>query len=338
MTDAMVAALSETTGAYSDSRTRYCRLDLVEAPGGGFTLTGAVLDEETLRDVVGQLAARFPLVAFDPTQVRVLRSGGPARVVGTNITGFYAGPSFLAEQLSQLLNGWSVEVLLEEERWCFVRQPDGYLGWAYAPYLTGASICTVTDLVCSPEAAVRTQPHDTAPLATRLLGGTAVAVDKAVGLWRHVSLAGAHSGWVRADALRSFGTLPHDERGRRDQISLDAEQFMGVQYLWGGCSAWGIDCSGFSQLLHRLSGVILPRDADMQYVAGQPVDFPYQPGDLLFFGEAGDTRKITHVAVSRGGWDIIHSSRRINGVYEDNVQQVEGLRETFVGARTFLRD
>lgn len=338
MTEAMKDALSEITGAYSDSRTCYCRLELVEGPGDGFALTGAVLDEETLRDVVGQLAARFPQVACDTAQVRVLRSGGPDRVVGTNITGFYARPSFLAEQLSQLLNGWPVEILQEEERWCFARQADGYLGWVYTPYLAGAPISTFTHLVSSPETAVRTQPHDAAPLATRLLGGTAVAVDKEVGPWRHVSLAGAHSGWVRADALRSFGALPRTESARRDQISLDAEQFTGVQYLWGGCSAWGIDCSGFSQLLHRLSGVILSRDADMQYVAGQPVDFPYQPGDLLFFSETADARKITHVAVSRGGWDIIHSSRRINGVYEDNVQQVQGLRETFVGARTFLKD
>ncbi len=109
-----------------------------------------------------------------------------------------------------------------------------------------------------------------------------------------------------------------------------------MQYLWGGCSAWGIDCSGFAQLMHRLSGVTLPRDADMQYEAGRPVDYPYQPGDLLFFGESGDRRKITHVAISLGGWDIIHSSRRINGVYHDNVQAVPGLRDSFAGARTFL--
>lgn len=338
MTDEMVAALSEAASAYSDSRTCYCRLGLIEAPAGGLVLTGAVLDEKTLHDVVGRLAVRFPQVTCDTTQVRVLRSGAPSRVLGTNITGLYARPSFLAEQLSQMLNGQPVEVLLQEERWCFVRQPDGYLGWVYDPYLTGAPIDAVTHLVCSPETGVRTRPDETALLATRLLGGTAVAVDGEEGLWRHVLLAGAHSGWARTDALRGLDKLPHNERARRDQVSLDAERFTGVQYLWGGSSAWGIDCSGFSQLLHRLSGVILPRDADMQYAAGQPVDFPYQPGDLLFFGETRDARKITHVAVSRGGWDIIHSSRRINGVYEDNVQQVEGLRETFVGARTFLKD
>ena len=334
----MAAVLDKIASAYSDSRTCYCRLEVLVDPEGKRVLKGAVLDEKTLHGVLAQLADRFPSVTFDTAQVGVLRPGGQTRVVGTNLTGLYAGPSFLAEQLSQLLNGWSVEELLEEGRWRFIRQTDGFLGWAYAPYLAGASNSTVTHLVCTPEARVRTEPHDAASLATRLLGGTAVAADEGEGPWRHVVLVGGHSGWVRARVLRAYGAFPRDETARRDQIIHDAAQFVGVQYLWGGCTAWGIDCSGFSQLLHRLSGVNLPRDADMQYAAGQPVDFPYQPGDLLFFSEVGDARKITHVAISRGGWDIIHSSRRINGVYDDNVQKVDGLRETFVGARSFLKD
>jgi cell wall-associated NlpC family hydrolase len=84
----------------------------------------------------------------------------------------------------------------------------------------------------------------------------------------------------------------------------------------------------------------------MQYDAGQPVEPPFQPGDLLFFGGDGGGlpasrsagRSITHVGISLGGWRIVHSSRARNGVYEDDVQAVEGLRERFVGARTFLND
>jgi cell wall-associated NlpC family hydrolase len=98
----------------------------------------------------------------------------------------------------------------------------------------------------------------------------------------------------------------------------------------------GIDCSGMAQLPHRLVGLTIPRDADMQYKAGQPVEPPFQPGDLLFFGGESERRSITHVAMSLGDWRIVHASRARNGVYEDDVQAVKHLRESFVGARTFL--
>ena len=156
--------------------------------------------------------------------------------------------------------------------------------------------------------------------------------------WIKLSLVGGYEGWTPAANLRPLSALPADEAGRRAQIVADAFRFVGVPYLWGGCSALGIDCSGFARLLHQLVGLGLPRDADMQFNAGKPVDFPYQPGDLLFFGENGRSAspKITHVAVSLGDWRIIHSSRSRNGVYVDDVQGVAHLRESFVAARTFI--
>ena len=165
------------------------------------------------------------------------------------------------------------------------------------------------------------------------------------GEWAQVTLAGdpaaplrpGLAGWVLTADLRPLADLPADAAGRRAQIVADAARFTGVPYLWGGVSAFGIDCSGYAQLLHRLAGVIIPATRINSSTAGWPVAFPFQPGDLLFFGEgAGEARKITHVAISLGGWRILHSSRSRNGVQEDDVQAVEHLRESFVGARTFV--
>ena len=112
---------------------------------------------------------------------------------------------------------------------------------------------------------------------------------------------------------------------------------IGVPYVWGGTSGNGIDCSGLARLLHKWSGIDLPRDADMQHGAVRPVEPPFQVGDLLFFHEAGKKRKVTHVGISLGGWRMIHSSQGNNGVYVDNVQEHHSLRENFVSAGSMLR-
>lgn len=332
----LTAALEQVNALFPDTRVQHCCIQAIDAAQGACKLGGAVLDQATLARVAEELAARLPGAQVDLAAVDVLRPASRPATVGTNLTGLYARPSFLAEQLSQLLSGWSLEVLKQEGAWRFVRQTDGYLGWAYGPYLAESTNCTLTHLVCAPETILLTEPDDGAARVTRVLGGTAVAVDASDKGWRHLALSGSYSGWLREDALRSFDALPDTADARRSQMIADAIRFTGVQYLWGGCSAWGIDCSGFAQLVHRLSGITLPRDADMQYEAGRSAEFPYRPGDLLFFGEGNEPRKITHVAISLGGWDIIHSSRRINGVYADNVQAVPGLRDSFVAARTFV--
>ena len=89
------------------------------------------------------------------SRVRILRAGATQAVVATNLTGLYAASSFLAEQVSQLLNGWPVEVLLEDGRWRFVRLADGYLGWAYGPYLAETAAPAPTHIVCEPVSLLR---------------------------------------------------------------------------------------------------------------------------------------------------------------------------------------
>lgn len=336
MLDTIRAALTEAQQAYSDTRMRYCKVEVAALDGQRCLLAGVVLDAETVAGLTAALAVRFPDVSFDVAAVRVLRGPEVLRLaVATNLTGLYAQPSFLAEQLSQLLNGAQVEQLMTEGRWAFVRQADGYLGWAYRPYLAEPHGRFATHLVCEPISLLRAAPSTGAALVSRVLSGTAVAVDGIDGAWARIGLEGDLAGWLPLVDVRVLDALPRGEAARRGQIIADAWRLIGVPYLWGGGSAFGIDCSGFAQLMYRLSGVMLPRDADMQFDAGRPVEPPFQPGDLLFFGEMGARRKITHVGISLGGWRIIHSSRSRNGIYEDDVQAVEHLRESFVGARSF---
>ena len=341
MNEQVGAVLAEIGQLFGDTRTQLCQVEAASLVGDRCTLSGAVLDGEMLASVLANLRDRLPGLTFDASSVEVLRRPDAIRLaVATNLTGLYAKPSFLAEMLSELLNGWGVEVLLEQERWCFVRQDDGYLGWAYRPYLAQHPTVSPppTHVVCEPVSLLRNDPAPGAALVTRILGGTHVSARKSDAGWINLTLGGGQEGWTSADELRPRSAVSTDEAGRRAQIVADAFRFVGVPYLWGGCSALGIDCSGFARLLHHLVGLSLPRDADMQFNAGKPVAFPYQPGDLLFFGDNGrsGSPRITHVAVSLCDWRVIHSSRSRNGVYVDDVQGVAHLRESFVAARTFV--
>jgi hypothetical protein len=258
------------------------------------------------------------------------------RIVAANLTGLRAEPSWQAELLTQVTNGVELEILQESGEWCRARQSDGYEGWAYAPYLTDAPPPPATHMVCAPVIEIAREPN--APVAGRLLAGTRVQVlDERLG-WAHISPVGSlvPNGWTPVEHLRPLASLPLAPDSAREHLIAYARRFTGVYYLWGGCSAWGIDCSGLVQLVHRLCGYEIPRDARLQFPAGRAVEPPFHIGDLLFFHSETDPQRITHVGLCTGHGRMVHSSRRRNGVYEEEIEPSPRWRERFAGARSFL--
>jgi SH3-like domain-containing protein len=333
------AALNEFCKSYGNSRLQYCRPVISTLEDGVCKLTGDLLDEETKSAVQNALSSAFPAIEFDLGEIHVLRKSPPKLMaVSTNVAGIHRGPARISELLSQNVNGVIVEDLQREDSgWIFTRQTDGYLGWMVKPYLTDQiPVQKPKHLVSAPVAHLLASPGEEDTLVSRVFAGTAVHVIETSSAWSHIEQAGEHSGWVSSSALCPLENLPTAEKERREKMILDSKSYIGVPYRWGGGTVNGIDCSGLVQLLHKLSGVTLPRDADMQFAAAAPVEPPFQPGDLLYFGSSQNGhRSITHVAMSLGGWRIIHSSGSRNGVYEDDVRAVSWLGDRFVGANTF---
>jgi hypothetical protein len=342
MNESLQTALDEARQPFADTRFHLCRLEIVESEGG-YRLEGVALDEATRDGVLAQLRRRLPEGSWDAGDVRVLRSGQPRyRIVATNLTGWQRDPSWLGEQQSQTLNGARVEILEPGERWSLGRLDDGYIGYVYTSYLGPAeSAVEASHMVAAPVVPLWQEPAVGAPLVGRVFAGTRVAATAQPGGWAEVRLAGGLCGYAVAEDLRPL-PITGTAGARRAQLIADAHRYIGVPYLWGGTTTLGIDCSGFAQLMHKLAGVEIPRDADMQFDAGQPVEPPFAAGDLLYFGGSGGHRSISHVGISLGadedpdGWRMIHSGRSRNGVYVDDVQAVDSLRESFQGARRFI--
>lgn len=144
-------------------------------------------------------------------------------------------------------------------------------------------------------------------------------------------------GIVGDDTWRELRTtVPQVSRGASvaTRIVLAAQRYLGVPYVWGGTSPGGFDCSGFTQYVFALSGVNLPRTADMQFGVGIPVHYnQLQPGDMVYFStyEPGPS----HNGIYMGGGKFI-SATSSRGVSIDRLDSAYwGAR--YIGARRVIR-
>ncbi|PKP50992.1 MAG: hydrolase Nlp/P60 [Bacteroidetes bacterium HGW-Bacteroidetes-12] len=109
------------------------------------------------------------------------------------------------------------------------------------------------------------------------------------------------------DGIKNDNTFSPD----KNSIAENAFLFLNTPYLWGGRSPFGIDCSGFTQIIYKLIGIKLPRDAYQQAKIGQTLSFieESKSGDLAFFDN--DEGKIIHVGIMLGDNKIIHASGKV---------------------------
>jgi hypothetical protein len=316
----------------TDQRTSVFDVEVLSIEGSSLTLGGRLFDESQ----VETLSRHLPDVKLDTTAVRILRRAGSTRMrVATNLTGLFDKPTIHLPLSSELCYGAEVEVLEEEDKWAFIRQKDGYLGWVFKAHLADAFASPATHLVLVPACELRSQPDAGSEILTRVVSGMSVTVEETLGEWARV--AANKTGWILSSHLRAISDILETLEAKRNALIKDSASMIGIPYVWGGISGNGIDCSGLTRLLHNWIGIDIPRDADLQYAASKSVEPPFEVGDLLFFREPGKKRPVTHVGVSLGDWKMIHSSQANNGVYVDDVQERESLKQMFVSAVSFLR-
>jgi cell wall-associated NlpC family hydrolase len=97
----------------------------------------------------------------------------------------------------------------------------------------------------------------------------------------------------------------------KDCLLNTAFMFLNAPYLWGGKTPFGVDCSGFTQMVYKLNGHKLMRDASQQSKQGEALSFieESEPGDLAFFdNEEGN---IIHVGIIMEDNYIIHASGKV---------------------------
>ncbi len=202
--------------------------------------------------------------------------------------------------VTQLLFGEGWELIREEGEWLLISaNADGYEGWLDRKQarmtkllMQGNSVSYTLDLV---QSATSKDRH-----VLLVLGSTLPAYDG-----MNFKVLGEK--FVFNGQAAEAGTAPNPQA-----LAVKiAHKFLGVPYLWGGRSPFGIDCSGLVQVVCRVAGIALPRDAADQALVGETIDFTHhaKEGDLAFF--ANDEGKIIHVGLISSPGQILHASGRV---------------------------
>jgi cell wall-associated NlpC family hydrolase len=215
-------------------------------------------------------------------------------------------PDLLSEMTSQLLFGDHYEVLDEHQTFQKIRGAhDGYEGWITARQ--GEAVSSEVFHALS----------DDPPEVLLDLTAAATLGDQKLTLVRGSHLPAE----INGRRVSCSGTTLHlpQQSFSIERLEALASDYLHAPYHWGGRSPFGIDCSGFTQMVFKFFNVALPRDSQQQVKAGRPVFTlgDARPGDLAFFFE-----ETSHVGliISEG---ILHAS---SSVRHDDLDE-NGIRD-----------
>jgi cell wall-associated NlpC family hydrolase len=146
-----------------------------------------------------------------------------------------------------------------------------------------------------------------------------------------VSLPDGNVGYISVTDVKKTNELSFSKTG----ILEEAMKFQGVRYIWGGTTAYGYDCSGFTLRLYQSQGINIPRDASEQFNEGVPTHKnDLLPGDLVFFHNGS---RIYHVGMYIGNGKMIHAPNSSSEVKIDSISE-GNYANNYWGARRYAQE
>lgn len=226
-------------------------------------------------------------------------------------------PSDKSEMVTQLLFGECYEVLEEKPKWIFIKnESDQYASWIDRKQHTPLSESQKAEL----DGKEKKRCGDAIGFLTDKSGQRIAVPCSAV-------FPGYAEGFVELCGKR----YSYDGRIARhdsDSVMRHAHRLLHAPYMWGGKSVFGIDCSGFVQVVFACAGIDLPRDAWQQAEIGESVDFISlaEKGDLVYFDN--EEGHINHVGIATGDGTVIHASGCVRkdkidheGIYNEELKK-----------------
>jgi gamma-D-glutamyl-L-lysine dipeptidyl-peptidase len=247
-------------------------------------------------------------------------------VINLSVANLRTKPEHSAELSTQALLGQPVKIFRRKGGWYLIQTPDNYVSWTdddgielmnekeMMIWNASNKIIYINDFGFS----FSGKDVNSFPVGDLVKGNILKKLSSDEN-FVEVEYPDKRIAFIPSSEVEDFNIFTSGADLDNNKLIQDAFRMMGIPYLWGGTSLKGVDCSGFTKTVFYLNGLIIPRDASQQVLAGDPVDISegfnnLKQGDLLFFGtKATDTtrEKVTHVGIYIGDDDFIHSSGRV---------------------------
>jgi hypothetical protein len=209
-------------------------------------------------------------------------------------------PSDRSETVSQVLFGEHFEILEQMKQWSKIKlQFDNYEGWVDSKQYQIIS-----------ESEFQKLSEDTIVLNADLLEYITGSNNLLLPIPMGSSLSFLNHNGINKDSFTFEGAKISGIKPKNNLLN-SAFMYLNAPYLWGGKTPFGIDCSGFTQMVYKLNGYKLFRDASQQALQGESLSFieESEPGDLAFFDN--EDGNIIHVGIIMQDNYIIHASGKV---------------------------
>lgn len=211
-----------------------------------------------------------------------------------------AEPSDKSEMVSQVLFGEIFKITDKSKQWLKIELAyDSYVGWIDEKQI---QILNETDY--------KKLSQDAQILNADLVDYVSEKNNTLLAIPLGASLTFLNHASINIQNFEFEGLKTTGEKDKSNIIKT-ALLYLNAPYLWGGKTPFGIDCSGFTQMVYKLNGYFLLRDAAQQATQGEALSFIEESelGDLAFFDN--EDGKIIHVGIMMTDNYIIHASGKV---------------------------
>lgn len=346
--------IDEVKSEYApDKRVALFNVDIKKSESS-FKLVG----ETTETEIKMELLKRIESTEIDiQDSITILpsekRKGKVYGIINNSVANLRSKPRHSAELVTQAILGTPVKVFKKKNGFYLIQTPDKYISWVDSDGIKTIDKdkyrewYNLDKIIYSNEYGFSySEANENSERVSDLVIGNILEILNEVGEFTKVKYPDGREAFVLSSETKDYkdwlkNALPTDKN-----IIETAKLFMGNPYLWGGTSAKGLDCSGFTKTVFFLNGVMLDRDASQQVKKGILVDTEngfenLKKGDLLFFGSKaknGKKERITHVGIYIDNLEFIHEAGRVKyNSFDKNAHNFSKYRlKNFIRAKRII--